>query len=101
MNRAERRAQAKLVRNAAYQRNISEIKHKEAWKAISFQNRFFIAAVALVLHDELGLEAEKITELLYKIADVNFNALSAGELWQRVEDELGITMPDMEGGLCE
>ena len=36
-----------------------------------------------------------------KIADVQFNALSAEELWQRVETELGITIPDMESGLYE
>ena len=54
-----------------------------------------------MLHDELGLDAERVSDVLAKIADVQFNALSAEELWQRVEEELGITIPDMESGLYE
>ncbi|MBO5671490.1 MAG: hypothetical protein J6S41_08080, partial [Clostridia bacterium] len=98
MNRAERRAEAKLMRNIAYQRNMADVRRKESRKAISFQNRFFIAATALVLHDELGLDAEQVTDILYKIADTNFNALSAEELCRRAEEELGIQIPDMESG---
>lgn len=101
MNRADRRAAAKMMRNVAQQRNIAEIKKKEARKAISFQNRFFMAATALVLHDELGFDVDRVSDLMAKIADVQFNALSAEELWQRVETELGITIPDMESGLYE
>ena len=101
MNRADRRAAAKMMRNVAQQRNIAEIKRKEARKAISFQSRFFMAATALVLHDELGFDVDRVSDLMAKIADVQFNALSAEELWQRVETELGITIPDMESGLYE
>ena len=101
MNRADRRAAAKLTHNIAYQRNIADVKRKEARKAISFKNKFFIAATVLVLHDELGLDTERVSDVLAMIADVQFNALSAEELWQRVEEELGITIPDMESGLYE
>lgn len=34
MNRADRRAAAKLTRNITYQRNIADVKRKEARKAI-------------------------------------------------------------------
>lgn len=101
MNRLDRRAAAKMMRNAAQQRNIAEIKKKEAHKAISFQNRFFMAATALVLHDELGLDIDRVSDIMSKIADVQFNALSAEELWQRVEVEMGIKIPDAGSGLYE
>lgn len=92
MNRAERRAGAKMQRSVVQRIHTEKEKRREANRAISFQNKMYLAATVLALHREFDFDTERCLKVLNAITDIVFEADCAEVLMEQALDEVGINI---------
>lgn len=92
MNRAERRTAVKIQRSVVQKVNLEKEKRRESSKAISFQNKMYLAATVLALHREFDFDTMQCLTALNAITDIVFNADCAEILNEQALEEAGINI---------
>lgn len=80
------RCQPKVYTESEFQRELRNTAIKVAQQNVLVT----VAAFALTMHRELGLDGDKIGDLLVKMNDISSKALCFSEIRQELKDETGL-----------